>query len=139
MTSYAVAPLNIRSILNKFDDLKAYLNSLKYKFSVIGLSETWLNQINSNDLPLPCYSYIGKVRKNKHGGGVGLYVSHSYQFRVRDDLAVNFDDIIESQFIELTTKPKNSLAGIIYRPPNSKLDLFIECLTEMLQKLDLQN
>ena len=106
---------------------------------MIGLSETWLNQNNCTDFPLPCYHYIGKVRNNKHGGGVGLYVNCSYQFRERDDLAVNIDDIIESQFIELTTKPKNTLVGIIYRPPNSKIDQFIECLTEMLQKLDLQN
>ena len=136
---FSLLHLNIRSILNKFDDLKAYLNSLEYNFSVIGLSETWLNQNNCTDFPLPCYHYIGKVRNNKHGGGVGLYVNCSYQFRERDDLAVNIDDIIESQFIELTTKPKNTLVGIIYRPPNSKVDLFIECLTEMLQKLDLQN
>ena len=136
---FSLLHLNIRSILNKFDDLKAYLNSLEYNFSVIGLSETWLNQNNCTDFPLPCYHYIGKVRNNKHGGGVGLYVNCSYQFRERDDLAVNIDDIIESQFIELTTKPKNTLVGIIYRPPNSKIDQFIECLTEMLQKLDLQN
>ena len=136
---FSLLHLNIRSILNKFDDLKAYLNSLEYNFSVIGLSETWLNQNNCTDFPLPCYHYIGKVRNNKHGGGVGLYVNCSYQFRERDDLAVNIDDLIESQFIELTTKPKNTLVGIIYRPPNSKIDQFIECLTEMLQKLDLQN
>jgi len=43
---FSVLHLNTRSILNKFDDLKAYLNSLEYEFSVIGLSETWLNQNN---------------------------------------------------------------------------------------------
>ena len=136
---FSLLHLNILTILNNFDDLKAYLNSLEYNFSVIGLSETWLSQNNNNDFPLPRYNYIGKVRKNKHGGGVGLYMNCSYQFKERDDLAVNIDDIIESQFIELTTKPKNTLVGIIYRPPNSKIDLFIECLTEMLQKLNLQN
>ena len=54
-------------------------------------------------------------------------------------VAVNIDDIIESQYIELTTKPKNTSVGIIYWPPNSKIDLFIECLAEMIEKLDLQN
>jgi len=136
---FSILHFNIRSILDKFDDLKAYLNSLEYEFSVIGLSQTWLNQSNRNDFPLPCYNYIGKVRKNKHGHGVGLYVNSSYQFRERDDLAVNIDDIIESQFIEVTTKPKLTLVGIIYRPPNSNVDLFIDCLNEMLRDLDLQN
>lgn len=92
-----------------------------------------------NDFPWPCYRSIGKVRTDKHGGGVGLYVNRSYQFRERVDLAVNNDDIIESQFIELTTQSKNVLVGIVYRPPNSKLDQFNECLAELLQKLDLQN
>lgn len=92
-----------------------------------------------NDFPWPCYRSIGKVRTDKHGGGVGLYVNRSYQFRERVDLAVNNDDIIESQFIELTTQSKNVLVGIVYRPPNSKLDQFNECLAELLQKLDLKN
>ena len=129
---FSVLHLNTRSILNKFEDFKAYLNSLEYEFSVIGLSETWLNHNNMNDFPLPCYRSIGKVRTDKHGGSVGLYVNRSYQFRGRVDLAVNIDDIIESQFIELTTKSKNVLVGIIYRPPNSKLDQFNECLAELL-------
>ena len=64
-----------------------------------------------------------------------MYVNCSYQFRERDDLAVSIDDVIESQFIELTSKPKNTLIGIIYRPPNSRIEQFIECLAEMLQKL----
>ena len=75
-----------------------------------------------NDFPLPCYRSIGEVRTDKHGGSVGLHVNRSYQFRERVDLPVNIDDIIESQLIELTTKSKNVLVGIIYRPPNSKLD-----------------
>ena len=92
-----------------------------------------------NDFQLPYYQNIGKIRANKHRGGVGLYVNCSYEFRERADLAVNLDDVIETQFIELITKPKNTLVGIIYRPPNSKLEQFKECLAEILQKVDRQN
>ena len=69
---------------------------------------------------------LERLGRTTHGGGVGLYVNCSYQFRERDDLAVNIDDVIESQFIELTSKPKNTLIGIIYRPPNSRIEQFIE-------------
>ena len=79
------------------------------------------------------------VRTNKQGGGVGLYINKSYQFRERADLAVNIEEVIESQFIELTTKPNNVIIGIIYRPPNEKLDLFKEYLAELLRRLDFQN
>ena len=35
--------LNIKSISKHYDELELYLNSLNFKFSFIGLSETWLN------------------------------------------------------------------------------------------------
>ena len=132
---FSILHLNIRSVVNKFDDLKAYLNSLEYKFSIIELSETWLNPDNINESPLTDYHNIVKVRTNKQGGGVGLYVNRSLQFRERTDLALNVEDVIESHFIELTTKPSNTLIGIIYRPPNNKLDLFKEYLCELLRTL----
>ena len=35
-TDFSIVHLNIRSIMNKSDDFKAYLDSLKNEFSVIG-------------------------------------------------------------------------------------------------------
>ena len=135
--NFSLLHCNIRSILNKYDDLVAYLESLEHKFSVIGLTETWLNNENINDFPLTQYNFAGKVRDHKQGGGVGLYVKQSRQYRECHDLSVNNDDIIESQFIELT-KPKNLIVGVIYRPPNDKLELFKNSLSELLQKIDSQ-
>ena len=90
-----------------------------------------------NDFPLNQYSFVGRVRNHKIGGGVGLYVNQSYQYRERHDLSINVDDVIESQFIELTT-PDNIIVGVIYRPPNDNLELFKESLLQLLQKLDSQ-
>ena len=42
--NFSILYLNIQSILNKHDDLVACLDSLKYKFSVIGLTEKWLKK-----------------------------------------------------------------------------------------------
>lgn len=131
--------MNVRSIANTYDDLQAYLESLNYKFSVIGITETWLNKDNENKYPLLHYSFFGKTRKNKQGGGVGLYVNQAYQFKRRDDLAINVEEVIESQFIELTGKPSNMIVGIIYRLPNDKFNSFQENLVGLLQKLDSQN
>ena len=40
--------LNIRSLMNKVDDLQQYLAEIEDNFSVIGISETWLdNNIQS--------------------------------------------------------------------------------------------
>lgn len=114
--NFSMLHLNIRSIVNKYEDLQAYITYLQYTFSVIGLTETWLNTENNNKYQIPQYKYIGKMRENKQGGGVGLYVNKAYHFKERDDLAINFDDVIESQFIEITAKPNNIIVGIIYRP-----------------------
>ena len=52
------------------------------------------------------------MRDQKPGGGIGLYINQSCQFRERNDLSINVDDIIESQFVELT-KP-NMLLWELY-------------------------
>ena len=136
-TNFSILHCNIRSITNKHADFVEYLDSLDHKFSVIGLTETWLNSNNVNDFPLYQYSFVGRVRNHKIGGGVGLYVKQSYQYRERHDLSINIDDVIESQFIELA-RPDNILVGVIYRPPNNNLDQFKESLLQLLQKLDSQ-
>ena len=78
-----------------------------------------------------------KARNHKIGGGVGLYVKQSYQYREQHDLSINIDDLIEPQFIELA-RPDNILVGVVYRPPNDNLDQFKESLLQLLQKLDSQ-
>jgi len=87
--------------MNKFDDIKAYLNSLEHDVSVIGLPETWLNSCNVNNFPLQNYSSTGIVRKNKQGGGVCLYINKSLQFREPHDLSLNIKDVIESEVMEI--------------------------------------
>ena len=52
------------------------------------------------------------------------------------DLALNIEDVIEFQVIEITAKPRNIIIGIIYRPPNNKLQEFKKCLARLLQKID---
>ena len=136
---FSILHLNIRSIVNKCDDLLAYLNSLKHSFSVLGLTETWLNNDNITNFQIPHCHFIGKARENKQGGGVGLYVNQKYKYRERNDLAININDIIESQFIELTPEAHSTIIGIIYRPPNDNYEQFKEALTELLRKLDLLN
>jgi len=60
--------LNVRSIRNKFDVLKNYLNLLTHKFSVIALTETWLNDDESDNFEIPGYKSTKLSRKNKKEG-----------------------------------------------------------------------
>jgi hypothetical protein len=70
---FSILHLNIRSISNKFDSFKHLLNTLKQSFSVIGLSETWLNDQNCENFMLDDYTFVSKNRNHKNGGGVGMY------------------------------------------------------------------
>ncbi len=58
------------------------------------------------------YEYFGSNRPNKKGGGVGLYVSKQLEYKSRNDLDKNIDNIIETRFIEVLNKcSKNIIIG----------------------------
>ena len=60
-TDFSILHLNIRSIMSKFDDFKAYLRSLEHEFSIIGPLETWLNSSIVNDFPFPSWDSLNRV------------------------------------------------------------------------------
>ena len=59
--NFSILNFNIRSIVNKFDSFKFFLESFKNAFSVISLTETWLNNQNCEDFNLNNYHRM-KIR-----------------------------------------------------------------------------
>ena len=136
---FFVLHLNIRSIANKFDQFKRLLDNLNIKLNIIGLRETWLNDYTcTNDIfELPKYNYVGINRTNKRGGGVCIYVADHLQYKICKDLNTSIEDSIESIFIEISTSAgKNIIVGVIYRPPNNKIEIFQNALNEIIEKVD---
>ena len=127
---------NIRSIVNKFDSFKFFLESFKNAFSVISLTETWLSNQNCEAFNLNNYSFITTNRGERKGGGVGMFISDDINFKLRSDLNINEEGIIESLVIEtITATRKNIIVGTIYRPPNGKFDIFENNLRKILTKI----
>ena len=92
---------NIRSISKKLDKLSNFLGSLALNFSVIGITETWLD--NSSHLSdIQGYSFIHNPRADRDGGGVGLYLAEHLKFKNRADLTFVID-CAESLFVEVIT------------------------------------
>ena len=61
----------IRSLQRNIDKLKEFLNDIKGKFSVIVLSETWIDddKADLNSLfHIPNHSFIHEKRKTNHKG-----------------------------------------------------------------------
>jgi exonuclease III len=106
--------------------LKDFVTSLNKSFQIIGLTETWLNDINKDNFNLPGFDYIGSNRENKRGEGVGMYVSKQLQYKTRNDISINVENRIETSFIEIcTSKGNNVIVGTIYRPPINKIDTLL--------------
>ena len=96
--------------------------------------------INCENFELIDYNYIGLNRINKKGGGVGMYISKQIQYKIRKDLNENIDDSIETIFLEINqTIGKNIIIGVIYRPPNNKIELFENAIDNILSKIGKEN
>ena len=88
------------------------------------------------------YDFIHNPRRNRIGGGVGIYVNNDLEFKPRPDLAL--PDIsalsIESLFIEIRRSlSKNIIIGVIYRPPNSNVNDFVQNFNSLLAKIGKEN
>ena len=74
---FSILHLNIRSLNKNIDNLRDFLASLKGKFSVIILEESWCDETaNKNSLfDLENYNSVHKTRKNKKEEGfVSIFI-----------------------------------------------------------------
>ena len=130
--------LNIRSLTHNFSPLTDLLNASGIRFSVIGLTETWLKE-SSHMVDIDGFKFVHKYREKRHGGGVGLYVSTHLKFKLRPDLNISNENLAESMFIEILRPTGNIIVGVIYRPPEQNVKLFIDAYNELLDKISLAN
>ena len=135
---FSIIHTNIRSLSKNFDNLVIFLKLLNRNLSCIGRSETWLSDISPIDtFSIPNYYFLCKSRTSRRGGGVGIYVNKTYNYKERTDLSIFYDGIFESIFVEIETNNfEKTLIGVIYRPPEySNIDLFNEYIQIILHKL----
>ena len=130
--------LNIRSLNANLEKLTYLLSNLNSEFSVIGITETWL-QNTAHLVDIENYSFVHKHRTSP-GGGVGLYLSKQLNFKMRLDLCSDRTETMESLFIEICNpNGKNIIVGVIYRPPNMDVNLFLNTFNETLGKISKEN
>ena len=137
--NFSMLHFNIRSLFNKMDQLSIFLNEFNTSFPVIGLTETWLDEVSSSLISLPNYNFVYANRQNKIGGGVGLFISSAFNFTIRKDLCPinqNFDWLAVEVFSK--TSP-NLIIFVVYRPPNTDPSIFTNCLTISLNHISLKN
>ena len=78
--SFMIAHHNIRSAMANLGDLFSYFSLLKSPFSVIGLTETWINQTNLSAIHHNNYNHVYRYRLDRRGGGVSLFIKKSISY-----------------------------------------------------------
>lgn len=139
---FSLVHLNIRSLPKHNDEFSNYINLLEHRFKFIGLTETWLNEYNTELYGFDGYTGKHRHRKNRNGGGVSIYVEENIKYKERVDLE-HFDENLETVFIEIDKEElgtkKNTIIGVIYRIPGTSPEDFNTKIAQTLSKISLEN
>ena len=112
-----IAHQNVQSLPGKCDDIVDII--LGCDIDIFGLSETWLDKsISTNYIQLPGYITCRRDR-NRHGGGVALFVRDRMRSRERTDL--DHPDL-ESVWVEiqLNRPTRHIVIACVYIPPGTQ-------------------
>ena len=133
--------LNIQSLPSKYTALRETLSIFHDKnfvFDVICLQEVW-NVEYPELFPLEGYlPLIVKCRNGIRGGGVGLYIRSNLQYKIREDLSVFHDRVLESIVLEIEDETQSTfLAAVVYRSSGAHPTLTqTQQFTDFLQLFD---
>ena len=127
---------NIRSATNNGNNLSIHMKALNHEFDVIALTETWLNDLNSDIVGFPNYNHVFKCRQSK----MSILVKNDIRYHELIKFNI-INDIIESVFIEIEMTGTNHIIGCIYmyRAPNSNLSMFNEEINNIMMELNKLN
>ena len=117
-------------------DFINYTDTLHIDFQIIGVRETWLNDITCKLYDMENYEISEQHRPSKTGGGVAIFLKNCIKFVRRNDIEI-FNEYCESIFVEIEKSvfgtEKNILIGVIYRPPNSDLVTFTDIMKNIVE------
>ena len=61
---FSLIHINARSLSKNFEEISNYLSLLNHEFSVIGISETWLTNLTSDQFNMPNFEFISCCHDN---------------------------------------------------------------------------
>ena len=139
--SLSIFSHNINSLPKHYNQLKEFLfYEIEVDFDFICLCETKINEDIRNLYDINNYCMYNSF-KTRNSGGLSIYINERYkEHRIRNDLNFNID-CLESLFVEVTdpSSEKNMLIGVLYRRPNTNIDGFFECLSNLIDILKREN
>ena len=127
---------NIDGNKSNFDTLAGELLRFGNKFSLIGIAETNVDSQHKDLYKLDNYNnyYNDKLPGKSSGTGVALYVHDSFNVKVLDDACI-VQPHLETLFVQVKKGNTTFNAGVLYRPPNSGSNEFIDELERVIKLL----
>jgi len=130
---FNVFHLNCQGLNSSLDFINE-ISSLSL-FQVIGLTETWLNDYNSELLHISGYNLYTKNRQLRRHGGLAAYIRSDIRASVREDILIYKEMVFESFILQLELSGRCGYVLVVYRPPSGSLIEFYELLEEQLEKI----
>ena len=134
--------LNIASLALHFDELHTLLATSNTNFDIIGITETGFKKdfTPMHNYDIKGYSYIDCTTESNKGG-VRIYISEKFDYKIRSDIKLYKTKELESVFIEILNKNgKNYIISCIYKHPKMPIDEFNDSyLKPVLEKLTTEN
>jgi hypothetical protein len=115
----SVLSINIQSLPSKFfefSEMIAFMSKSECNPDIICIQETW-KIADPDQFCLPGYHHpLFKLREQKQGGGVAIYVKDIHTCTVIEKYSSHIDKVLESLFVEIRTScKKRYIIGNIYR------------------------
>lgn len=135
-----IAHVNINSItaVNKIDELQQFVNT--HDIRILTLTETKLNDdIAPSQYRLHGYHNPLTRHRNRHGGGVAIYIHKSLAFQRLSQLELGDEEWV---WAKVKLEDISLLVCCVYLPPNltsDRLDVFINNFTESTCQATAQN
>lgn len=108
-----------------------------HNVDIVGVTETWLDDsVASTDFDMDGFQEPERLDRNRHGGGVMVYIANHLVYHRRRDLESNDVEII---WLEILLQNKKLYLGTAYRSPSQSsvtlVDNFFDRLGDMVSAI----
>ena len=108
--NFSILHLNARSIISNNDKIMNMLDTIGFKFSIIIITETWLNTNNINLFNINEYNSKHTIRKNGRGGGVSIHILDNLKYDIIDNLCYS-NNVCEIATIKIISNNSNIIVS----------------------------
>ena len=134
-TGFKTMALNIFSLLMAhLDELRIFIS--EHRPHIICITETKIDStIDNSHIEIDDYVVV-RNNRNRHGGGVAMYIHKTVNYKLREDIAFSEIESISIQVKVGNYKP--FIVTSVYRPPGKPVEYFNE-LDKLFNSIDAED